>query len=31
MVKHLGSPVALVVENDDWKHWTKIMGTEPIR
>lgn len=26
----LGSPVALVVENHDWKHWTKIMGSEPI-
>jgi chorismate synthase len=26
----LGSPVALVVENKDWKHWTKIMGSEPI-
>ena len=26
----LGSPVALVVENDDWKHWTKIMGAEPM-
>lgn len=25
----LGSPVALVVENNDWKHWTKIMGIEP--
>src|SRR5690606_24094039 len=25
----LGSPVALVVENNDWKHWTKIMGQEP--
>src|SRR3954452_14248998 len=25
----LGSPVALVVENNDWKHWTKIMGSEP--
>ncbi len=24
--KSLGSPVALVVTNDDWKHWTKIMG-----
>ncbi|RID89235.1 chorismate synthase [Peribacillus asahii] len=24
----LGSPIALVVENDDWKHWTKIMGSE---
>ena len=29
MVRHLGSPVALVVENNDWKHWTKIMGAEP--
>jgi len=26
----LGSPVALVVENNDWKHWTKIMGAEPL-
>lgn len=26
----LGSPVALVVENNDWKHWTKIMGIEPL-
>lgn len=26
----LGSPIALVVENDDWKHWTKIMGAEPL-
>ncbi|MBM7647991.1 chorismate synthase [Bacillus ectoiniformans] len=26
----LGSPVTLVVENDDWKHWTKIMGAEPL-
>lgn len=26
----LGSPVALVVENNDWKHWTKIMGADPI-
>ncbi|MFZ3578450.1 chorismate synthase [Virgibacillus sp. DJP39] len=26
----LGSPLALVVENNDWKHWTKIMGIEPI-
>lgn len=25
----LGSPIALVVENNDWKHWTKIMGQEP--
>lgn len=28
--KTLGSPIALVVENRDWKHWTKIMGAEPI-
>ena len=28
--KTLGSPVALVVTNDDWKHWTKIMGVEPL-
>lgn len=26
----LGSPVSLVVTNDDWKHWTKIMGAEPL-
>lgn len=26
----LGSPVALVVENKDWSHWTKIMGQEPL-
>ncbi|AQQ53627.1 chorismate synthase [Planococcus lenghuensis] len=26
----LGSPVALVVHNDDWKHWTNIMGIEPV-
>ncbi|EIJ78679.1 chorismate synthase [Bacillus methanolicus PB1] len=26
----LGSPVALVVKNDDWQHWTKIMGQEPL-
>lgn len=28
--KTLGSPVALVVKNDDWVHWTKIMGAEPL-
>jgi chorismate synthase len=28
--KTLGSPIALVVENKDWKHWTKIMGVEPL-
>ncbi|NMD70319.1 chorismate synthase [Bacillus sp. DNRA2] len=26
----LGSPIALVVENNDWKHWTKIMGQAPL-
>lgn len=26
----LGSPLALVVENNDWKHWTKIMGIEQL-
>ncbi|WP_100331417.1 chorismate synthase [Bacillus xiapuensis] len=26
----LGSPVSLTVENKDWKHWTKIMGIEPL-
>ena len=26
----LGSPLFLVVENNDWKHWTKIMGIEPL-
>jgi chorismate synthase len=28
--KTLGSPITLVVENKDWKHWTNIMGTEPL-
>ncbi|WP_078546081.1 chorismate synthase [Litchfieldia alkalitelluris] len=28
--KSLGSPIALVVENRDWTHWTKIMGAEPL-
>jgi chorismate synthase len=28
--KALGSPIALVVENNDWKHWTNIMGIEPL-
>lgn len=27
--KTLGSPIALCVENDDFKHWTSIMGSEP--
>ncbi|MEK4973017.1 chorismate synthase [Niallia sp. FSL R7-0648] len=26
----LGSPVSLIVENNDWKHWTKVMGQDPI-
>lgn len=26
----LGSPLSLVVANNDWKHWTKIMGIEPM-
>lgn len=26
----IGSPITLVVENNDWKHWTNIMGAEPI-
>ncbi|WP_053363958.1 chorismate synthase [Bacillus sp. FJAT-27251] len=26
----IGSPVALVVENKDWTHWTKIMGQAPL-
>lgn len=28
--KTLGSPIALVVTNDDWKHWTHVMGIEPL-
>lgn len=28
--KTLGSPIALVVENKDWQHWTHIMGIEPL-
>lgn len=28
--KTLGSPVCLVVNNDDWKHWTNIMEIEPL-
>ncbi|GAA4071892.1 chorismate synthase [Amphibacillus indicireducens] len=26
----LGSPIALVVKNDDFKHWVDIMGEDPI-
>ncbi len=26
----LGSPICLVVENNDWKHWTTIMGADPL-
>ncbi|GIO11682.1 chorismate synthase [Cohnella xylanilytica] len=25
-----GAPVALVVANNDWKHWTNVMNVEPI-
>lgn len=25
-----GAPIALVVENKDWTHWTKVMGAEPV-
>ncbi|OWA37121.1 chorismate synthase [Saccharibacillus sp. O16] len=25
-----GAPIALIVANNDWKHWTKIMNIEPI-
>lgn len=25
-----GAPIALVIENKDWKNWTDIMGAEPI-
>lgn len=25
-----GAPIALVIENNDWKHWLKIMNVEPI-
>ncbi|MBH5317954.1 chorismate synthase [Paenibacillus sp. GSMTC-2017] len=25
-----GAPVALVVKNNDWKHWTSVMNIEPI-
>ncbi|WP_301108903.1 chorismate synthase [Sporosarcina sp.] len=28
--KTIGSPVTLTVVNDDWKHWTSIMGVEPL-
>ncbi|MFC0559882.1 chorismate synthase [Halalkalibacter alkalisediminis] len=28
--KTTGAPIALVVENKDWTHWTKVMGAEPI-
>ncbi|MEI4802459.1 chorismate synthase [Bacillus sp. FJAT-51639] len=26
----LGSPITLVVKNDDFKHWTNVMGAQPI-
>lgn len=28
--KTLGSPIAMVVKNRDWTHWTNIMGIEPL-
>jgi chorismate synthase len=28
--KTLGSPVALLIENKDWQHWTDVMSVEPI-
>jgi chorismate synthase len=28
--KTTGAPIALVVENKDWTHWTKVMGAEAI-
>jgi chorismate synthase len=28
--KTTGAPIAVVVENNDWKHWTSIMGIEPV-
>ncbi|HET7629264.1 MAG TPA: chorismate synthase [Bacillales bacterium] len=28
--KTTGAPIALVVENKDWKNWTEIMGADPI-
>ncbi|ANB58897.1 chorismate synthase [Anoxybacillus sp. B7M1] len=28
--KTLGSPITLVVENRDWRHWTNIMSIEPL-
>ncbi|MGE7865393.1 chorismate synthase [Bacillus paramycoides] len=28
--KSMGSPIALVVENRDFTHWTKVMGAEPL-
>lgn len=28
--KSTGAPIALVVHNNDWKHWTSVMGIEPM-
>jgi chorismate synthase len=28
--KTTGAPIALVVENKDWKHWQKVMSVEPV-
>lgn len=28
--KTTGAPIALVIENNDWKHWTTVMSIEPV-
>ena len=28
--KALGSPIALVIKNDDWVHWQEVMAIEPL-
>jgi len=28
--KTTGAPIALIIENKDWKHWTTVMNIEPI-
>ncbi|MBU9711823.1 chorismate synthase [Evansella tamaricis] len=28
--KTTGAPITLIVENNDWKHWDKIMGVAPL-
>jgi chorismate synthase len=29
--KTTGAPICLVVDNNDWTHWQKIMGSEPLQ